>query len=365
MWGSHESAFLESALRVLRDGLLIVNGAGNIYYANPRAQDFIGIPNEPVKPGLHPGSLRRFAPDIFSHFQPSADNTPRIANVGINYPEHRLLRVTFLPFDPVADLHALVLSDITAESEERKATLEQETCAAIELLAGGIAHEIGNPINTLKIHLQLLGRKLAQSAKTQPMVEHTKVCLQELDRMDHIIKCFLHAVRPLTPQFRELLLSQCLENCHRILSEELKALNIRFSLKIDSAAKESAILGDDEQLQQAFFNILRNAMEAMDGGGKIQVTVISSNQQTAVDICDNGVGISSEALSRILNPYYTTKATGNGLGLMIVQRILRAHRATFSVESRQPHGTRFSIRFPRKDPQFPMLESAMPHECQK
>jgi signal transduction histidine kinase len=353
MWDCGEAIFFESVLQAMGDGVIIANGAGSVYYANPRARELIGIRESD---GESIPSLRRLSPEIFSQLKAISQGSTRIAHVTINYPERRLLRVTYLLCDPIANLHAIIMADITAEAAEREANLESETLEAVSSFAAGIAHEIGNPVNTIKIHLQLLQRGLGAGGKNADLASYAGICLEELDRIDHIIAYFLRAVRPAIPQFKELLLSECLRHCQRILAAELRELNISFHLEVSGQSPEDSIMGDEEQLRQVFFNLLRNSMEAMEGGGEIAVRIGQTNRREVVEICDSGAGIPVDSLQRVFNPYYTTKKDGNGLGLVIVQRILRAHGATFSLEACRPKGTRFLLYFPKKNPRLPMLE---------
>lgn len=352
-----ELEILHSTLDFIQEGVVIIDRNGEIYYHNKPCREMLGFSD------LHTDtteektrSLWRYAPEIHQVLGNSWSNEGvQIHQVSISYPEKRTLKVYILPFlQEELPFFVFVLNDITREQEKHENEMEQERFSAIQLLAGSIAHEIGNPLNALQIHLQLLQRQLQQQKKLNSLTQHTQTCLEELQRLDGIVKCFLQAMKPVRPVLTPLHVESILNYCLSTQKPELEALNIQVEVLGEFPSKE--ILGDETQLKQVFFNLLRNAMDAMDRGGHLKIEVQETPQTLRIRIEDDGKGIPEDAIPHLFEPYYTTKSKGNGLGLLIVERIIKAHHGTLSVECLHPHGTAMIVQLPLKSPQFPMLE---------
>ncbi|MDR3316890.1 MAG: hypothetical protein LBS68_02350 [Puniceicoccales bacterium] len=346
-----EMASIEKIWDLLHDGFLVIGEDGNIRNMNSRTRELLGIPegNELPLP------LRRFSPELFVHLESCiGTESQQVFEATIAYPERRLLRVTCLPIDGKSPLlHALVLTDRTAEEERNAAFLEDEMCAAVQLLAGSMAHEMGNPLNTLQIQLQLLQRQLREGRRGKKVLEAVAVCRDEVDRLHRMVQQFLGAIRPAQPNLATVDLNGLMEGCIAVLREELDRHCIGIQLRF--CRESPKILGDSEQLRRVFLNLLRNAMEAIDGTGNILVNTAEDNAFALVEIEDDGVGISPSALPHLLRSQHSNKRLGNGLGLLIVQRILRTHRGTIALRSLSPRGTRAVLRLPLENPRFPML----------
>lgn len=345
-----EQRLFQSALDVIRDGIAIIRGDGIIEFINPRGRELLGVGGT----GIHE-VLWRYSPEIGRQLVSAIQSRSRATeDVTISYPERRLLRLCLLPFRVESrDFYALVMSDITAETSAREEVLETEKFAAIQLLASGVAHEIGNPINTIQIHLQLLQRLLKGSRSRPGAADHLTVCLDELQRLNGIVRCFLKAVSPVRPNLQEVNLGDVIAYCLRTLSCEMAELGLRVHL--DLPATIPPVGGDPAQLEQVLFNLLRNSMDALDGGGNIRLKLSQDDRFLILDLADDGVGISPADLPHLFDPYFTTKKNGNGLGMMVVQRILRAHGATIAVQSNLPRGTQVRVQLPLLSPRLPML----------
>jgi signal transduction histidine kinase len=230
--------------------------------------------------------------------------------------------------------------------------------SSILLLAGGVAHELGNPLNSLTIHLQLISRKLKKLKRTpdvDSVSDSVRICREEVQRFDGIIRNFLEAIHPRPPDLAETNLAEVLAEVLRVQRQEIADRGIE--IEAETPTTLPTVMADRGQLKQVFFNLTKNALEAMQPGGKLKIRSGADDDSVYLLFGDSGAGIRSEDLVKLFQPYHTTKSGGHGLGLMIVQRIMRAHGGQVGIESKQGVGTLVTLQFPRKDRRVRMLES--------
>jgi signal transduction histidine kinase len=280
----------------------------------------------------------------------------------LTYPEARTLRLYLVPFAGgergSVRRFAVILSDITSDKRTTERRIEDERISSILLLAAGVAHELGNPLNSLTIHLQLLERKLGKlkaGPETAALADSVDVCRDEVRRLDGIISNFLDAVRPRPPDLAETDLADVLDEVLRFQRNEFSDRGI--AVEVETTAALPPVMADRNQLKQVFFNLTKNAFEAMQPGGKLRIRSRVDDESVFLLFGDTGSGIKQEDVLRLFQPYYTTKPGGHGLGLMIVQRIMRAHGGNVGIESKEGVGTVVTLQFPRKDRRVRMLPS--------
>ena len=354
----------ETVFNTIQDGILVIDSEGVVQYANEAAFSLIGLKEDDV------GTTRlwKMVPDLARSLDLDKDEDMAKASpvlsreVELSYPEHRFVRLYMVPIDAQVGHHdsggmVVVLSDVTEEKVSMEERIESERIASIMRLSAGVAHELGNPLNSLTIHLQLIERKLKKlqlGAAAGTMAESLEVCQGEVKRLDGIITHFLEAVRPQPPEFNEIDLVELVDEVLRVQEAELG--NRRLDVNVEVGQKIPLILGDRGQIKQVFFNLIKNAMEAMQPGGKLRVLARSDDEFVYMQFIDTGSGISEDELSRILQPYYTTKKEGHGLGMMIVQRIIRDHGAQLGIESRKGEGTAITLQFPQQHRRTRLLD---------
>jgi two-component system, sporulation sensor kinase E len=271
----------------------------------------------------------------------------------VRYPESRVLRLHLARVGSVNDSEnsrrVAVLSDVTTEKVQTEDRIESERIDSIVALAAGVAHEIGNPLNAIGLHLQVLQRaaeKLGESAEAKKVREAAEVCLSEIKRLDGIVRDFLGAVRPTKPNLVDTDLVAVVAETMNLLQDQLKQLGIRVS--VDVGSEIPLILADRNQIKQALFNVMKNSLEALDRGGDIFVNFSTDDEWVILAVKDTGVGIPADKLTRVFDAYYSTKASGGGLGMMILLKILRAHGGMVDMESTPNVGTTVTLRFPLK-----------------
>jgi signal transduction histidine kinase len=281
----------------------------------------------------------------------------------LTYPEPRSVRLYMMPFRnetrSTARRFAVILSDITRDKQTTEMRIESERTSSILLLAAGVAHELGNPLNSLTIHLQLIERRLkklkaAPDKDAAALQDSIEVCQAEVRRLDGIITNFLEAIRPRPPDLVETRLAEVLDEVLRFQHSELADRGIE--VEAETPADLPLVMADRNQLKQVFFNIMKNAADAMHPGGRLRIRSRADDDSVYLLFGDSGAGIKQEDLVKLFQPYHTTKAGGHGLGLMIVQRIMRDHGGQIGIESKEDIGTLVTLQFPRKDRRVRMLE---------
>ena len=170
-------------------------------------------------------------------------------------------------------------------------------------------------------------------------------CKHEVERLDNILASFLAAIRPGKPKFEPVDLHQLVLETISFMHRELESRRITVDCRWPSKPLPR-VSGDPQQLKQAFFNIIKNALQAMTAGGELQVSGCMEEEHLVLAFADKGQGMTKEQLGEMFTPFKTSKATGNGLGMMIIQRVCREHGAEFGVDSKPDEGTTVSIRFP-------------------
>lgn len=359
---SKEKGFLETIFNALLEGVIVTDPEERIIYMNRAACSFFGMTGTACMgrklsesiPGLDLRSVTH-AGEVLSR------------DLEIFYPENRFLHFYVSPLlsneeeisGRVLVGRAVILRDITEERRRAEENLESERFSAVTLLAAGVAHEIGNPLNSLDIQLQLLDRRLRRPIMTDEeragLTASVTVARGEVKRLDQIITQFLKAVRPaplecIPSDFNELVIESV-----EFLRNELENRGIR--VDVMPGKNIPPVLLDRDQFRQALYNVIRNSFQAMGGEGHLQVATASDDSHVWVSIGDTGGGIDPETVGKIFHPYYTTKENGSGLGLHIVQRIVRAHGGEIMIQSALGKGMLFTIRLPRQDRKVRFLTS--------
>ena len=352
---ARENGLLETVFNTLHEAVVVLDAEGRIEYCNRAVHKLLPIPAEVATGSLIAKYLRDLDWRALLMRGQATNKT-----LEIRYPEPRLLEMNLLPTGSGAHdepAFVAIFNDVTQKNADTREVIESERLHALTLLAAGVAHELGNPINSINIHLQLMERdaRRAEPELRKKLQESIRVARDEMDRLDAIINRFLKAIRPTVPEFREAGIGTILKETLEILQNELNDRNIIVDTDIPDNLPLLRL--DVEQIKQAFYNLIKNAMQAMDSKGIL--TIHAANRENCVELSfeDNGPGISLEDLPRVLEPYYTTKQRGTGLGLMIVQRILREHGAELQLESHHGQGTTVKIHFPLNTKQIRLLEN--------
>ena len=221
-----------------------------------------------------------------------------------------------------------------------------ESLASMTTMAAGIAHEIKNPLAAMKIHLQLMRKSLRSRGQidAEGAERYLTVIDEEIDHLNKIAVDFLFAVRPMNIELRLGSLADVMNDLITFLTPEAVEKNI--DVKADIEKFLPRVEMDSRYLRQSFLNIVENAFAAMPGGGKLAISVRLDGNYETVRIQDTGTGIDDEHIGKIFEPYFTTKASGTGLGLTVVYKVIKEHRGDIFVTSEPGKGTVFTIKLP-------------------
>ena len=381
---ARERRFLETLFNTIEDGVLVVDENGRVIYLNQAVTRLLGL-----QPAVAEGQpLNRFLPELewekILAAAGTAGQTVVRHEFEVAFPRPRFLSLYVAPLDGEArdgSGVALIIHDTTEARKRTFAAIESERTQALTLLAASVAHEIGNPLNALHIHLQLIERALrkmkgcfakpfghrtpdppravAPDEETNDLLakidNYLAVAKGEVVRLDYIITQFLQAIRPGPPQLRPASLNDVVKETVGLLKPEIENRGLTVNEKLARRLPTSAI--DQAQLKQALVNLVKNAIQAMTRGGVLTLQTDYNADGVWVSVGDTGGGIPAEQINRIFEPFFTTKKKGSGLGLMIVQRIVRDHGGRIEVESHVGKGTTFRIWLPRHERLPRLLEA--------
>jgi two-component system, sporulation sensor kinase E len=357
-----EKGFFETIFHALHEGVIVTDPVGAITYLNRAACEFFGMDRESAMGRPLEEKLRGLDWNAVAEAEKTVSR-----DMEVFYPQNRFLNFYVTPLrvekpgrgKTERELigYAVILRDITESRKSTEETIQSERLNALTMLAAGVAHEIGNPLNSLNIHLQLLERRLRKVPEGQrkELARSVSVAKEEIARLDTIIRQFLGAIRPAR-------LEQTLENINQIVQESVRFLEAEIAdrgiiVETELRADLPLLEVDRTQLKQAFFNVIKNAFQAMKSGGILRIRTDMDDRFASITFADTGGGIPEEQMSRISERYFTTKAGGSGLGLLIVRRILREHGGEIELLNDEGKGLALTMKLPLGSQRVRMLRA--------
>ncbi len=350
---------LAQILESLEIGVIVIDRKGQLILRNESAHRLMSLVHT-APSGTHYEQLLSGYPDIREIVAAGVEKGSYVNEVEHNLSDadaSRTVRITTLPLKDRGKRISgtlLLVHDVSEVTTMERQVQTAERLSALGTLAAALAHEIRNPLEALNLNLALLGRNLDTSTQSNAGGDKRKkyfaVLEDEIARLSGILDNFLSFARPSQSPICNLRLDGILRQVVELV--ENQALSQQVSIGVDIEGEDFTVHGSEDQLKQAFLNLMINALEAMPEGGRLSVRAEShlalhdAPPMVVVRICDTGKGIAPDKLGRLFDPFFSLKPQGTGLGLTIAHRVVQQHRGRIRVESAQGKGTTFTLELP-------------------
>ena len=349
-----EKGLMQDVFDALRDGLILFDAEGAACFANKSACAMFNRPRHE----LLRMSFERLVGGTCRWEELAGSGVAITRDLHVNYPESRHYNFLMSPVEQGSE-YLLLIRDDTETIVRGEEDAEAEQFNLLTYMAGAVAHEIGNPLNSLGLNLQLMQRKLSklETGVRDALTPLLDSALAETRRLDTLLRQFLQSIRPGNMQRESVQLNEVLERVLQVLEPEIAPRGIAIQMSLAEELPE--LNADSGQLFQVFYNLIRNAFQSIPGeeNGGIYIQTDFNDNDVRVMIGDNGTGISHEVMGNMYEPFRTTKRKGNGLGLLIVRHIIKEHSGTLSLASKEGTGTTVTITLPRADRVVRLLPS--------
>ncbi|MCE9624359.1 MAG: PAS domain-containing protein [Deltaproteobacteria bacterium] len=348
-----DNPFCEVLFNYLHASVLLLDAKGRVSYMNPASERLLAVGSESAKG-------KAFS-DLFRDGQALQQPVKEVLLSGRTVHAHEIkvitmqgtasLQVEIAPLGlPDSPSGALVwIHELSMEQAFQEENRVLDRLSMMGTLASGLAHEIRNPLGGIRAAAEMLQRDV-ESLEDQ---EYAQMIVSEVDRLNQLITQLLDFAKPKKLRKASVNINQILSELLILQKPALQRADIKLRQEFDPSLP--SVYGHEASLKQAFLNLIKNAMEAMQGGGTLKVSTgyisdyrmqVGEGKPTPmaqVSISDTGVGIPEENLKSLFTPFFTTKAKGTGLGLMMTQRILKEHECLLRVSSKTGTGTTFKV----------------------
>ncbi len=341
--------FNETILENINSGVLTTDHEGTVTYLNGRARELIGERGGPElrfdelfsnpygSGGLFEHIISRLGERSSLECTLSGREGGRLAV--------RLNARTVKLDDHHGSAAVVIFEDLSAQKEMEEELRRADRLRSLGELSAGVAHEIRNPLTGIATTAQVLYEKLGDDEGRR---RYVKVILDEIARLDDIIKSLLNFARPVTPRPKDISLPRLVEEALSLVSDTAEGKGVRVGF--ENLLKDERCMLDSDQVKQVILNVVLNGIEACEGGGAVSVFVREAANAAFVEIelADTGAGVPEDIADRLYNPFFTTKPEGTGMGLSISRKIVESHGGRMYHRSVPGAGTSFFIELPRK-----------------
>lgn len=339
------------------EGVVVTNKDNKVILINKAMEEFISVNKERIH--LQELHYCNFDPEIKNVLDRALEDNETVVEHEVHLRRTgKTFTLSILPLLTNEETvgHVIIMVDIT-EKKMREFQLRQaESLAALTTLSAGVAHEIKNPLASIDIHIQLLNREMQkfENDKVKNIKNLLAIVKEEIERLNSIVQDFLFAVRPMSMNLSKENINDILKETLEFLKYELEESDIKVTLNLDEELP--TVLIDPKYIKQALLNIIKNAVEAINEGGEISIkTEVTPEGDVLINIADSGEGIPENNMGKIFEPYFTTRKSGTGLGLVIVYKIIKELGGNIKIESKEGEGSNFSIKLPVFDKKKKLL----------
>ena len=334
--------FSEALVKHMPVGLLAVDQAGKIVTCNVQAQELFT--------GVCPDAVGRKTADLLPvqllQLLDRIDEKTRLAEEDIVLPPgkegNQVWEAVAAAFsgDDVPEGKILLVRNVTAIRQMEKEVVRSRHLHAIGSLAAGVAHEIRNPLSSIKGFAVYFKQRLSGNKEDEGTAD---IMIAETERLNRVISQLLEFARPLTLKKEPTNMMDLVRHTIKLVEVEARKSGVEIDVQGEERQMNAEI--DPDKVKQVLLNVFLNSLSAMPEGGRISVRLETQKESVEVTVSDTGSGIRENDLPRIFDPYFTSKPAGTGLGLAVVQKIMEAHGGAVKVESKEGRGTKVTLRF--------------------
>ncbi len=344
-----ENELHEAVLDSMTDAVVVVDADNSIMFCNKAALRIVPFRNsEPLEKVLWEAIEDE---EISVFLRNSLESQEQVAEKEFTLDSRgrsMIISCSILPllWDGTIRGSLLHIVDVTRKKREETRLRRAESLASLTTLAAGVAHEIKNPLGSIGIHIQLIQRAVEKEGclGKETAEKYLGIINEEIERLNGIIVDFLFAVRPMDIDLKKTDLNGLLADIMEFIQYEADEAGVEMISDLDENIPH--LLMDEKFMKQAILNIIKNAIAAMPDGGTLTFTTENEGDTVAFTLRDTGEGISEENMTKIFEPYFTTREFGSGLGLTLVYKIVREHGGEIGLKSREGEGTSFTVRLP-------------------
>ena len=319
-------AIYSAIVRSVASGILTVDDQGSVSYLNRAAEELTGLTDA----GARGQPLQALLPELAGVLGKTGRSEVRV--------KERILGCSTAPLEEKQG-QVILFEDLTELRQMEETVRRQDRLAVVGGLAAGLAHEIRNPLASMCGSIEMLGGSPRLEDQERKLM---KVVLSEAERLETLVRDFLSFARPGSPALEPLDGAQVVAETVDLFRKQAAGRGIEVHARTEGVF----VRADARQFRQVLWNLLGNAADATQTGGRVQVRLARHNNTALLEVSDTGEGIAAEDLKSIFDPFFTTKERGTGLGLAIVHRIVEAHGGELSVRSDPGRGSTFRVALP-------------------
>lgn len=339
----------ENILQHMDSGIVLFDHSGGVSFINAKTANLLNVSRKALygcslrKLLFHPLLQRDKRKMLFYLYKDAILNRKRYHEFSDIHNRHYVVTITYS--DQMNGDYLFSIKDVSDLKQIEQTAYQNDKLAILGKISAAIAHEIRNPLTSIKGFIQLLRPYLLQLGKD----EYASIILAEIDRANDIIFEFLNSSKPSTPKTSQVAISSLLREVVLLTESDALMKGCKIELADHSLADKLFVSIDVKQIKQVILNMIQNAIDAIDyvkRSGFISICIKQEGKYVSIYIHDNGKGMSMKTIERLFDPFFTTKEDGTGLGLSVSHRIIKNHAGMINVNSKEDEWTEFVICLP-------------------